>query len=130
MIKDVRSEFITLNHPTWSRLQPEITMKLNPIATILKLAAAGLLFGALWRHQHDYYTLMRWVVCGVSAFGAFQAVTSGKSGWVWALAVVALVFNPIVPIHLKRETWAFIDSAVAVFLLISIAFIDRRTSPP
>ena len=102
----------------------------NPIAIVGKLVAAGLLFGALGRHPYDYYTLMRWVVCGVAAFGAFQAFVSGKNGWVWALAIVALVFNPLIPVHLKRETWAIIDSSAAILLLISIAAIDRYTPPP
>lgn len=102
----------------------------NPASSVPKLIAAGMLFGALGRHQYGYYTLLRWVVCGVSAFAAFQAAKSAKTGWVWALAVVALFFNPIIPVHLKRETWAFIDVGVAVLLLISIVAIDRHRLPP
>ena len=109
----------------------KFTMKFkNPITIIAKLVAAGLLFGALGRHQYDYYTLMRWVVCGVAAFGTIQAVVSGKTGWGWALAIVALVFNPLIPVHLKLQTWAPIDFAAAALLLISVAVIDRHRPPP
>ena len=103
-------------------------MKINFITVVLKLAAAGMLIGAMGHHPYDYYTIMRWVVCGVSAFGAFQAVQSGKSGWAWLLAILALTFNPLIPVHLKRGTWAYIDPAVAALLLISIPFADPRRS--
>ena len=118
-------------------------MKLkNPVSIIARLIAAGMLVGALFRHpsvtgygRHhapydDYYTLLRWVVCGVAAFAAFQAGKSKKTGWMWALAIVALAFNPLLPAHLKRETWAVIDLAVAVLLVVSIVAIDRAPPPP
>jgi hypothetical protein len=102
----------------------------NPASIVAKLIAAGMLVGALARHQYGYYTLLRWAVCGVAAFAAFQAAESDKSGWAWALAIVALAFNPVIPIHLKRDTWAFIDLAVAALLLVSIAMVDRQTPRP
>jgi len=101
-----------------------------------------MLIGALFRHPSvagygryhapydDYYTLLRWVVCGVAAFAAFQAGKSKKTGWMWALVIVALAFNPLLPVHLQRDTWAVIDLAVAVLLVVSIVFLDRRPPPP
>jgi hypothetical protein len=103
-------------------------MRLKNVGTILaKMVTAGMLFGALARSPYDYYRLLRWVVCGVSALAAFQAglLSKGKSGWVWALATTALVFNPFLPAHFKRETWAFIDVGAAGILLASIVPIDR-----
>lgn len=102
----------------------------NPASIVAKLIAAGMLIGALGSHQYDYYTLLRWVVCGVLAFAAFQAAKSDRGGWAWALATVALAFNPVIPVHLKRNTWAGIDLAVAVLLLVSIATIDRHAPRP
>ena len=101
----------------------------SPASIVAKLIDAGMLFGALARHSYDYYTLLRWVVSGVSAFAAFQAAESDKAGWAWALAIVAIAFNPVIPVHLQRDTWAFIDFGVAVFLLVSIVFTDRHLSP-
>ena len=102
----------------------------NPASIVAKLIATGLLFGALARHSYDYYTLLRWVVCVVSAFAAVRAADAHQTGWLWAFAIVALLFNPVIPVHLKRDTWAFIDFGVAVFLLVSIAFTDRQLPPP
>lgn len=102
----------------------------NPGIIAAKLVAAGMLFGALGRHQYGYYTLLRWVVCAVAGVAAFRAAEIHKSGWVWVLAIVALFFNPIIPLHLKRETWAFFDVGVAVLLLVSILRLDWHMPPP
>lgn len=96
----------------------------------MKLIAAGMLFGGLGRHSYDYYTLLRWVVCGVSVLTVVRALDAHQTGWVLAFIIVALLFNPVIPVHLKRETWAFLDIGIAVFLLVSIVFTDQPPSPP
>ena len=77
-------------------------------------------------HGYDYYVLLRWAVCGIATFAAFRAFRFKRKGWGWALAIVALFFNPIFPVHLNRETWAFIDLGAALLLLVSIAVVDLR----
>ena len=97
---------------------------------IAKLIAAGMLFWALGRHQYDYYVLLRWIVCGVGALAAFRASQVKKNGWAWALAIVALLFNPIVPVHLTRGTWVFVDVGAALLLLVSIIAVERHKGLP
>lgn len=104
----------------------EPALALSRIETVAKLIAAALLFGALARHQYDYYTLLRWVVCGVAAFAAFRAGGVNKAGWVLALAIVALVFNPILPVRLSRDTWALIDVGSALLLASSVVLNGRQ----
>jgi len=98
----------------------------NPAIIVAKLIAAGMLFWALGRHGYSYYVLLRWVVCAVAAFAAFRASEFGKKGWGWTFAIVALFFNPIIPVHLTRQTWGFIDAGAALLLLVSIVAIDMR----
>lgn len=43
-------------------------------------------------------------------------------------AFVALFFDPIIPVHLTRQTWGFIDVEAALLLLVSIVAVDLR--PP
>lgn len=38
--------------------------------------------------------------------------------------IAAIALNPIIPLHLKHDTWAVIDIAATVFLLLSIAVFD------
>jgi len=86
------------------------------VATIV---AAGLLFWALARHPYDYYVLLRWVVCAVGAYGAYLFGARKQTGWMVILGVIALMFNPIIPVRLSRETWRIIDIGTATALLIS-----------
>jgi hypothetical protein len=97
---------------------------------IAKLITAVLLFVALGRHAYDYYTLLRWIACGVAAFTAFQAAQIKKFGWLFVFVITALVLNPISPLRLKRDTWAIVDAAAALLLLMSIAAIDIRRPKP
>lgn len=97
---------------------------------VAKLVAAGMLLAAITEQDRDYFTILRWVVFAVSGFSAFDAAIRKKVGWAWILATIALAFNPAFPVHLQRETWAFVDVAAAVLLLISIAAIDRREPRP
>jgi hypothetical protein len=97
---------------------------------LAKLIAAVMLFAALGRHAYDYFTLLRWIACGVCAYTAFQAMQNKKTGWLFVFITTAIVLNPIAPLHLKRETWAFVDAAAAVLLLLSIAVMDIRKPRP
>lgn len=106
-------------------------MKPADFGSILaKLIAAGMLFSALGRHAYDYYTLLRWIACGVCAYTAFQAMQSKRTGWLFVFITAALVLNPIAPLRLKRGTWAVVDAAAAVLLLVSIAVMDIRKPRP
>jgi hypothetical protein len=96
---------------------------------VAKLIAAVLLFAALG-HAFDYYTILRWIVCGVAAFAAFQSAQMKIFGWMVVFIIVAIVLNPIVPFHLKRDTWPIVDATAAVLFLMSIIVMDIRKSRP
>jgi hypothetical protein len=97
---------------------------------LAKVIAAALLFDALGRHKYDYFTLLRWISCGVCAFTAFQAAEVKKFGWLWIFAISAIILNPVAPLRLKRETWNIVDIAAGVLLLVAIVMIDIRKPPP
>jgi hypothetical protein len=106
-------------------------MKPGNLGSIIsKLIAAVMLFAALGRHAYDYFTFLRWVACGVCAYTAFQAMQTKKTGWLFVFVIAAIMLNPIVPLHLKRGTWAIADAAAALLLLVSIAVMDIRKPRP
>ncbi len=98
----------------------------NTGSIIAKLITAGLLFAALAKHPYDYYIVLRWITCGVAIFALYQAADKKKFGWLIVFLIVAVVLNPIVPVHLKRQTWEVIDCVAAVVLLLSIPIMDFR----
>lgn len=88
--------------------------------TYPSIVAIILLVWALDRHPYAYYTLLRWVTCGSAVAGFIVAVQENLVAWCWIMGMVALLFNPIIPIHLTREIWQPIDIAAAAVFLVSI----------
>ena len=71
--------------------------------------AALFLFGALLHWPYGYYILLRWVVMLAAVWVVFCAWGWEKQWVAWAFAFVAILFNPLVPIHLTREIWQAIN---------------------
>jgi len=93
---------------------------------ISRLIASGMLILALLGYPYSYYILLRWVVCGTAAYGAFKSVELEKSSWAWILGIIALLFNPIIPVHFSRKIWAPIDVMVALIFVVSIFTIRKK----
>jgi hypothetical protein len=72
----------------------------------------------LW--PYSYYQVLRWVVTGTALFIAYIAYHLEKEVWIWIMAIVAILFNPITPIYFSKETWASIDLITSITFLISI----------
>jgi DnaJ domain len=69
-------------------------------------AAAMLISAAVARHPYSFYILLRWVCCAVFAYSAFTAHEKNRLLWSWIFGALAVVYNPIVRVHLDRTTWA------------------------
>jgi hypothetical protein len=102
------------------------------MSIVMRVLAAGLLFGALGRHQYDYYVLLRVATCAAGAYSGYLAAEQGKRPWAWTLGVIAVLFNPLVPVHLSRSAWQPIDLVTALLLLFSIRFVREQSKvvPP
>lgn len=96
---------------------------------IVRLVAAGLLVWALERHPYSYYTFLRWAVCGAAAYGAVTFGRADRTGWGWVFGFLAALFNPLVPVHLDRATWAPINVGAAAVMVASL-FVHRQQQHP
>ena len=72
-------------------------------------------------NPYAYYTLLRWVCCGVFAYLAHQSIEQKKQGWVWLLGITALIYNPIFPVHLNRELWSVVN-VVSIGIAVASIF--------
>ena len=73
---------------------------------------------------YGFFTLLRLIVC-ISALYLAWTIRGGGKHWVAAVfLVIAILFNPIIPVHLTREIWLYIDVAVGLFLIASL-FLPR-----
>lgn len=86
--------------------------------------AALMLLGCLIEGMpYGYFQLLRWIVCGVCGYRAFQSHTLQKPVWMWAFLCSVVIFNPLAPIHLGREIWLVLDVGLAVLMLVSLAAV-------
>lgn len=91
----------------------------------MRIAAIVLLLWALADHPYGYYTILRIAVCGVAAYGAYFSKEQKKKEWVWIMGAIAVVFNPIIPIHADKASWGVIDVASAGILFVSILVVKN-----
>jgi hypothetical protein len=66
---------------------------------------------ALFDLPYVYYVLLRFVVAGSSVLIMSAEIERGRPAWAWTFAVLALIYNPIIPVHLDREIWSLINVA-------------------
>ena len=98
-----------------------------PFKTVALVAAALCVF-ALADLPYGYYTFLRIVVCGAAGYGALLAIGTKQSGWAIILGLLAVVFNPVVPVHLDRDTWAVVDLVTAATLSVAAFRIEPLNS--
>ncbi len=81
-----------------------------------------MLFWALADNPYGYYQILRWVIAGVTGYSAYLAYEQGKNAWTWILAIIAILFNPIAPIHLDRETWSVLNNIIVAAIIFTSIF--------
>jgi len=106
-------------------------MEPNKKKNIIVIIAALFLFTALidgW--PYGFFTLLRFVVFGASAYVAWMAYEMKKEKWVWIFGFLAVLFNPFIVIHLNRELWSIIDLIVGIFMIVSVFVLklERRSN--
>jgi hypothetical protein len=80
---------------------------------------------ALLDWPYGYYVLLRVLVCGVCIYLTSRERENGRTIWMWVLGSFAVLYNPIVPIHLSRELWSIINLAT-IWLLAAHMWSVRR----
>lgn len=89
------------------------------------IIAALMLLGALGRWPYGYYQLLRWVTCAAAVFVAFVAYDWQKKWATVLFGFIAVLFNPLIPIHLTRELWQPTDIICAFVFGASCLFLKK-----
>lgn len=89
------------------------------------IASAILVIPLLDDQPSSYYTLLRIVVCGVATLIALTMYRSRQdTAWIWVVGFIALLFNPLIPIHLDDDIGRIAYVAAAIVL----PFTARKVS--
>ncbi len=75
-------------------------------------------------HAYGYFVFMRWIVCLAAIWFCYTAFSVGRA-WLLLIGIpLAILFNPIAPIHLDRETWMVLDPLAAI-VLFAFSWVAR-----
>jgi len=73
--------------------------------------------------EYGYYILLRWIVCLTAIYITYLSKDE-KQYWTWVMGIIALIFNPLIPLHLGKEIWVVVDFIAAIVFGINV-FIFR-----
>jgi len=123
LVGDCNTDLLQSNSPKLETVKENIVFNIYP-----GIIAAILLLLSFFDWPYGYYTLLRWVVAGVSIYYAYLLYTTYKNkiAWFWGLVITAILFNPIIPVYLyDKSLWNIIDMIVAVFFVVLIIRLKK-----
>ena len=98
-----------------------ITKEQQKYKKILSIIAGIMLLLAIpsiW--PYGYFQILRWIVTGTAVYNGYIAHKIHNGFWLWTMIIIAVLFNPIAPIHLDKEIWMIIDLVTASLFITSI----------
>ncbi|MFA5232157.1 MAG: DUF6804 family protein [Candidatus Paceibacterota bacterium] len=90
-----------------------------------KIIAIILLLWALTDNPYGYYQFLRWIIMVAAGWSLYLAYESKKIVWIWIFGIMAILFNPIYPFYLSKNTWQYIDVISAFLFFISLFLIKN-----
>ncbi len=93
---------------TWRKIKPLLPL-FSAIIMLLIASCNDFL-------SESFYQILRILVCGVSGYFSFKLWKGKHYNWAWVLGIIAILFNPVAPIGLDKDTWKQIDFFIAVIL--------------
>ena len=73
---------------------------------------------------YGYYQLLRLAATVGFVWLAISAFNNNLQGWAVGAGLLALLYNPIIPVHLTREIWLPINLISAAVAFLSSRSID------
>lgn len=72
---------------------------------------------------YGFFILLRVATCAINSFGV---VASSKKWERWIFAVIAIAYNPLIPMRMPRESWEVTNGMTIAFFVVS--FIAYKIS--
>ena len=82
-----------------------------------------MLFGAVAEWPYGYYIFLRWITCIASILVIFQAFEKNIDWAKVVFIIIAILFNPLTPIHLSRSIWIPLDIITAILFIFTIKIL-------
>lgn len=89
-------------------------------------ACAAILFVAVAPLPYGYYQFVRLAATVGFGWAAWAASRNNADGHLVICVGAALLFNPVVPVHLSRPVWMVADIVAAGYLLVNMSVFAPR----
>ena len=97
---------------------------------IMKVACVGaLMLMAFWQAPAGVEIVLDILICVGAMTVATQAVAQPKYGWTTGFVLIAVLFNPVVPVVLSRNIFLILDLACLLAFLVSIETLKSQRIP-
>jgi hypothetical protein len=106
-----------------SRKSNQQILPLVKFTKIPAIIAIVFLLLSFFDWSYGYYTFLRIITTGTLAYYAYYLISIKRQGfWLWAMILVAILFNPFIPVYIRdKSIWGIIDVITAIFLFIFIS---------
>ncbi len=83
---------------------------------------------ALAQLPYGYYQFLRIVICIAATYLTYREYQLDDKITIWAVifALLAVLFNPIIPVHLKRDIWAVFNIICAIIFIAHLIITIRK----
>ena len=100
-------------------------MMMKDIPILVWLVPIAVLGIAILQMPYGYYVFTRAVTCAAAVLIVVTDIKERQKLTVWSVLFVlmAILFNPVLPIYLPRQTWFYFDLIAACTFAIHITFV-------
>ena len=109
-----------------------ISPQLRLVTIIIVAVSVGALIAALGKNPISYYAIVRWLTFAAALSLIWRGCLQVSLKWAYLLVPVAIIFNPIIPIHIEGKrldilgTWHMLDVAAAVVIVSTITLMEIK----
>ena len=94
---------------------------------VMKFVCAGvLMMMAFWQASPGAEVVLDILVCVGALTVAMQAATRPKYAWSGGFVLIAVLFNPVVPLALSRNMFLVLDLACLLAFLVSLEVLKNQ----
>src|SRR4249920_2401443 len=95
----------------------------SPVPGVASVCLLSLALVTNW--PYGFFQFLRLVTCAAASYFAVMAFQRHFQPWGWSLLAMAILFNPIWPIHLSRGTWRLLDAATVPVMVAATRRLSR-----